>query len=47
MDWAAYSEDITVYEINNEGVKLPDVEEVDEFVKVEDEELSVPIASND
>ncbi|MDH3352059.1 MAG: autotransporter adhesin family protein, partial [Gammaproteobacteria bacterium] len=47
VDWAAYSEDITVYEINNEGVKLPDVEEVDEFVKVEDEELSVPIASND
>jgi len=46
VDWAAYSEDITVYEINNEGVQLPEVEEEDEFVKVEDEGVNVPIASN-
>jgi hypothetical protein len=46
VDWAAYSEDITVYEINNEGVQLPEVEEEDEFVNVEDEGVNVPIASN-
>ena len=46
VDWAAYSEDITLYEINNEGTKLPDQEEVDEFAKIEGDEAAVPIAQN-
>ena len=46
VDWAAFSEDITVYEINNEGVQLPEEEEEDEFVKIEDGGLNIPIARN-
>ena len=46
VNWAAYSQDITVYEINNEGVQLPEDEEEDEFVRIKNEGVSVPIASN-
>ena len=47
VDWAAYSEDITVYEINNEGIQLPDAGEVDEFVMIEDDGNVVPAADDD
>jgi hypothetical protein len=46
VDWAAYSEDITLYEINNEGVQLPEQEEVDDFAKIDTGEGAVPIARN-
>ena len=39
VDWAAFSEEITVYEINNNGVQLPQTEEIDEFAKLLDEAL--------
>ena len=31
IDWAAYSEDISLYAINNEGVQLPEDQRLDEF----------------
>ena len=46
VDWAAYSEDITVYEISNEGVQLPEQQQFDEFSKLHEEEDLVPLASN-
>ena len=46
VDWAAYSEDITLYEINNEGVQLPEQEEVDEFVRIDSDQGATPIAQN-
>ena len=39
VDWAAFSEEVTVYEINNNGVQLPQTEEIDEFAKLLDEAL--------
>ncbi len=43
VDWAAYSEDITVYEINNEGVNQPQAEEDDEFANLNDESAEAPV----
>ncbi|MDJ0908260.1 MAG: filamentous hemagglutinin N-terminal domain-containing protein [Woeseiaceae bacterium] len=43
VDWAAYSEDITVYEINNEGVNQPQAEEDDEFANLKGDEAEAPI----
>jgi hypothetical protein len=37
VDWAAFSEEVTVYEINNNGLQLPQTEEVDEFAKMQEE----------
>jgi len=34
VDWAAYSEDVTVYEVNNEGVQLPQDQQVDDFARL-------------
>jgi len=36
VDWAAFSEDVTVYEINNDGVQLPEGQQTDEFAKLDD-----------
>ena len=34
VDWAAFSEDVTVYEVNNEGVQLPQDQQEDDFAKL-------------
>ena len=34
VHWAAYSEDVTVYEVNNEGVRLPRDQQDDDFVRL-------------
>jgi hypothetical protein len=39
VDWAAFSEDVTVYEINNDGVQLPQDQQTDEFAKLREEAL--------
>ena len=39
VDWAAYSEEVTLYEINNDGVKLPQDQQADEFAKLLEEVL--------
>ena len=39
VDWAAYSEEVTVYEINNDGVQLPQDQRADEFAKLLKEAL--------
>ena len=39
VDWAAFSEEITVYEINNDGVQLPQDQQTDEFAKLLEEAL--------
>ena len=47
VDWAAYDEDITVYEINNDGIQLPAEQQVDdEFAKLQIDDTFVPIAHN-
>jgi hypothetical protein len=47
VDWAAYDEDITVYEINNDGIQLPADQQVDdEFAKLQIDDTVVPIAHN-
>jgi hypothetical protein len=43
VDWAAFSEEVTVYEINNDGVQLPQGQQTDEFAKLHDEEQPVGI----
>ena len=45
VDWAAFSEDVTVYEVNNEGVQLPQDQQEDDFAKLkqlEKENRDVP-----
>ena len=48
VDWAAYDEDITLYEINNEGIQLPADQQLDdEFARKSGaDETAVPIARN-
>ena len=35
IDWAAYSEDISLYNINDEGVQLPEDQRLDEFAMLQ------------
>lgn len=41
VDWAAFSEEVTVYEINNDGVQLPQGQQTDEFAKLHKEGLRI------
>jgi hypothetical protein len=39
VDWAAFSEEITIYEVNSDGVQLPQDQQIDEFARLQEKAI--------